>query len=171
MKLEKSTTIPRTLCQIDLLSLFVLFVLSDYVIVPQRIFQTSSYPCAYVSIIYGKTKSKFPREHPWSELGKQKIHITARRDGYITLLYTYWEILTKKLCHRFFIRKWVLANQRSERCFLTCEKNDTSNHKSQRCAWHSHQNSRLLYRRLQCSRFAWASQTFNKKRFFEEYFS
>ena len=26
------------------------------------------------------------------------------------------------------IRKWVLANQRSERCFFRCEKNDTSNH-------------------------------------------
>jgi len=39
-------------------------------------------------------------------------------------------MLTVKLCRNFF-RKWVLANQRGERCFVTCDKNDTPNQKPQ----------------------------------------
>ena len=64
-------------------------------------------------------------------------------------VYRYWDILTEKIW-KIFIRKWVLANQRSKRCFshvkkklkrpitiardlfFSCEKNDTSNQKPQR---------------------------------------
>ena len=36
-------------------------------------------------------------------------------------VYTYWDILTEKIW-QIFIRKWVLTNQRSERCFSHVKK-------------------------------------------------
>ena len=47
-------------------------------------------------------------------------------------VYRYWDILTEKIW-KIFIRKWVLANQRSERYFSHVKKKiETSNHNRER---------------------------------------
>ena len=47
-------------------------------------------------------------------------------------VYRYWDILTEKIW-KIFIRKWVLANQRSERYFSHVKKKiETSNHSRER---------------------------------------
>ena len=80
-----------------------------------------------------------------------KIRHHTRLVKYQHLLYTYWEILTKKLCRKTYFRTQISSSQseertmvftrekndtsnlNSERCFSACEKNDTSNQKPQRC--------------------------------------
>ena len=88
----------------------------------------------------------------------------------------------QNVCRKFSYVKWVLANQRSERCFshvkkkiyvqsesrtmfFTCEKNDTSN-QSQRCASFAPKFPPFIGAcSLQRPRFASASQTVNEKSF------
>ena len=80
---------------------------------------------------------------------KDKKFVEGRQDlaaycpyTYPGLLYTYWEILTKKLCGSSQSEEWSMvftreksdtSNQNRGRCFFTCEKNHTSNQKPQRC--------------------------------------
>ena len=64
-----------------------------------------------------------------------------------------------------FVRKLVLANQRSEQCFFWCEKNDTSNQKPQRCASFAPKFPPFI---AACSA---ASHTFNEKVLLKEFFS
>ena len=78
-KLQKSTSIPRTLCQIVLFSLFDLFVLSDHVIVPRRIFSNFVPSMRIFEHNLWKDKVNSLEKITWSELGKQNIHITARQ--------------------------------------------------------------------------------------------
>ena len=99
----------------------------------------------------------------WSELGKQNIHITARRDGYITLLYTYWEILTKDFSYANVFWPIRGANDVSSRV-RTMIRPITS-HRGVHDIPAKIQALYIGAYSLQRSRFARVSQTFNKKRF------
>ena len=56
----------------------------------------------------------------------------------------YWDILTKRPCHEFFLQKWVLANQRLGTTFSSRDK-------------HSLSNQRLQTMLLHCSGFPFTS--------------
>ena len=118
---------------------------------------------------------------PWS-YASECIHnsMVAQLQRLPYTPYTYWEILTKKLCRKFctqisssqseertmvFTReKNDTSNQNRERCFFTCEKNDTSNQKPQRCVSFAPKFPPFI---AACSS---ASHTFNEESFIQRVF-
>ena len=166
MKLEKSTSIPRPLCQIDLLSLFVLFVLSDHVIVPQRIFSNFVLSMRICEHNLWKDKKKFPKEHHVVWIGKTKhTYICSQRWLYNFIIYVLRNTHQKTMSQVFHTQmssgksgeqtmflhvweKWYNQSQVTEVCDIRTKI----------------QAFYIGACSLQCSRFARSSQTFNKKR-------
>ena len=85
----------------------------------------------------------------WSQDVLSPVGYSQTKDVFI-MYSTYWEILTKKLCHKFayanefepirgakmvftYEKKKDTSNKNRNDVFFTCEKNDTSNKKPQRC--------------------------------------